>query len=128
MPVDKLRRIREKARGMTYGELAREAARRGKDRVKRQARASAAARGAAYAKAPAEAVAAALSRSLEPRAVAPGLEDPRATAALIADLFPEAAARIVEEADRVCRHELRPFGGEPVPFGRFVDWRRDYES
>jgi hypothetical protein len=124
VPVETIKRLRAKARGMTYAELARETARRGRERLKRRARAASAARGAAYATAPASTA----SCPLDVRALAPGLRDPRDTAALVRDLLPASAGRVVEEAERVLRNELRPFGGEAVAFGPAVDWLRDYGS
>ncbi len=128
MPGGKLRRLREKARGMTAGELAHEAARRAKEQLKRRKRASQAARGTAHSKAPARLAAELASASLDLKPTAPGLRDPRATGELLRDLFPEAAAGTLREAEHVWNHELRPFGGDAVQFGKFIDWRRDYES
>jgi hypothetical protein len=96
--------------------------------VRRQARRARAERGAPHSAARAAEVAAALARGLEILPAAPGLRDPGDTGRLLADMFPESADLVCAEADRVCRHELRLFGGEPVTLGRFIDWHRDHET
>jgi hypothetical protein len=128
MSVERLRLLREKTRGMSSAEVSREIMRRGREGLKRQVRRAQAELGAAHSAAPAAEVAAALERGLEIVALAPGLRNPGNTARLLADLFPESAGLVRAEADRVRRHELRLFGGDPIPLGRFIDWHRDHES
>lgn len=113
---------------MTAGEIAREAARRGLERAHRRIRRAQAERGRPHAKAPAHDVDSALGAGFRIVASAPGLHDVRATAALVAELFPETARACVEEANRALRHELRPFGGDVVALGDEIDWLADDAS
>jgi hypothetical protein len=128
VPVDRVRELREKTRGMTPTEIAREVFRRGHTHAKRRLRRSQALRGSPHCAAPAAEVEAAVSSGLRTMAPAPGLRDARATAEFLAELFPEAVRAVREEADRAVRHEFRLFSGEPVALGAAVDWHQDYEN
>ncbi|MDI7275928.1 MAG: hypothetical protein QME94_08105, partial [Anaerolineae bacterium] len=43
-------------------------------------------------------------------------------------LAPHAAAQIVAEADRICRHTFDLLGSGPVALGARIDWHRDFAS
>jgi uncharacterized heparinase superfamily protein len=116
--------LREKSRGMTYGEIVREATRRGRSRLRKMARRAQAERGRAHARAPEADIALVLPLLRDLPAAAPGLRSPRATGALIAELLPDEAESTRREAAAIAANRIRLFGLS-IDLGTEIDWLRD---